>query len=52
MYRINLVNKIGADKVAWLERQDHEAKKYTVEDCKEIIKYYKAKIKELLEGAN
>lgn len=46
-YRINLVNKIGADKVAWLERQDHEPKKYTIEDCKAIIKYYKAKIKEL-----
>ena len=46
-YRINLVNKIGADKVAWLERQDHEPKKYTIEDCKAIIKHYKAKIKEL-----
>ena len=46
-YRINLVNKIGADKVAWLERQDHEPKKYTIEDCKAMIKYYKAKIKEL-----
>ena len=46
-YRINLVNKIGVDKVAWLERQDHDPKKYTIEDCKAIIKYYKAKIKEL-----
>jgi bacteriophage lambda ninG protein len=46
-YRINLVNKIGADKVAWLERQDHEPRKYTIEDCKAIIKHYKAKIKEL-----
>lgn len=33
-YRINLVKRIGADKVAWLERQDHEPKKYTIEDCK------------------
>lgn len=48
-YRINLVNKIGADKVAWLERQDHEPKKYTIEDCKAMIKHYKAKIKELEE---
>ena len=48
-YRINLVKRIGADKVAWLERQDHEPKKYTIEDCKAIIKYYKAKIKELEE---
>ena len=46
-YRINLVKKIGVDKVEWLERQDHEPKKYTIEDCKEIIKYYKAKIKDL-----
>ena len=46
-YRINLVKRIGADKVAWLERQDHDPKKYTIEDCKAIIKYYKAKIKEL-----
>lgn len=49
-YRINLVKKIGVDKVEWLERQDHEPKKYTIEDCKEIIKYYKAKIKELDGG--
>lgn len=48
-YRINLVKRIGADKVAWLERQDHEPKKYTIEDCKAIIKYYKTKIKELEE---
>ncbi|MCQ9120972.1 protein NinG [Rodentibacter pneumotropicus] len=46
-YRINLVKKIGADKVEWLERQDHDPKKYTIEDCKEIIQYYKAKVKEL-----
>ncbi|MCX2960319.1 recombination protein NinG [Rodentibacter caecimuris] len=50
-YRINLVKKIGVDKVEWLERQDHDPKKYTIEDCKEIIKYYKAKIK-TLEGLN
>ena len=46
-YRINLVKRIGAEKVEWLERHDHEPKKYTVEECKEIIKYYKAKVKEL-----
>ncbi|OOF68306.1 recombination protein NinG [Rodentibacter caecimuris] len=48
-YRINLIRKIGVDKVEWLERQDHDFKKYTIEDCKEIIKYYKEKIK-TLEG--
>ena len=46
-YRINLINKIGVDKVVWLELQDLETKKYNIEDCKAIIKYYKAKIKEL-----
>lgn len=46
-YRINLVKRIGAEKVEWLERHDHEPKKYTVEECKGIIKYYKAKVKEL-----
>ncbi|QPB42202.1 recombination protein NinG [Rodentibacter haemolyticus] len=46
-YRINLVKRIGVEKVEWLERQDHDVKKYTKEDCKEIIKYYKARVKEL-----
>ena len=47
MYRPNLIAKIGLAQVEWLERYDHELKKFTVEDCKEIIQYYKAKIKEL-----
>ena len=46
-YRINLVQKIGVEQVEWLERQDHPPQKYTIDDCKEIIKHYKAKIKEL-----
>ena len=46
-YRINLVRRIGQSAVEFLEKQDHEPKKYTIEDCKGIIKYYKAKIKEL-----
>ncbi|AOF54452.1 protein NinG [Rodentibacter caecimuris] len=49
-YRINLVKKIGADKVEWLERQDHDPKKYTIEDCKEIIQYYKEQIKGMTDA--
>ena len=46
-YRINLVRRIGQSAVEFLEKQDHDPKKYTIEDCKAIIKHYKAKIKEL-----
>ena len=46
-YRINLIKKIGLDKVEWLEGQ-HEPKKYTCEDLKEIELKYKQKLKELL----
>ena len=46
-YRINLVSRIGQSSVEFLEKQDHAPKRYTIEDCKEIIKTYKAKIKEL-----
>ena len=45
-YRINLINKIGLDKVEWLEGP-HEAKKYTCADLKEIELIYKQKIKAL-----
>lgn len=38
-YRINLTRKIGADKVAWLEGE-HDAKKYTVEELREIKEKY------------
>lgn len=47
-YRINLIKKIGLDKVKWLEGP-HEPKKYTCEDLKEIELKYKQKLKELLE---
>lgn len=47
-YRINLIKKIGLDKVEWLEGP-HEPKKYTCEDLKEIELKYKQKLKELLE---
>jgi hypothetical protein len=45
-YRINLVKKIGAEKVEWLEGP-HEPKHYTVEDLKAIKKEYSRKAREL-----
>ena len=45
-YRINLSAKIGADKLEWLEG-NHEPKRYTIDDLKEIAKTYRAKTKEL-----
>lgn len=49
-YRINLVKKIGAEKVEWLEGP-HEPKKYTIEQIKQIKAEYKFKLKELRRGA-
>lgn len=45
-YRINLINKIGLDKVEWLESK-HEPKRYTCEDLLAIEQKYKLKLKEL-----
>lgn len=45
-YRIELVKRIGADMVEWLEGP-HKARKYTIEEIKAIKAEYKAKIKEL-----
>lgn len=45
-YRIRLVERIGADRVAFLEGP-HEPAKYTIEDAKQIKATYKAKLKEL-----
>lgn len=41
-YRLRLVEKIGAEKVAWLEGP-HPEKRYRVEDLKEICRVYKVK---------
>lgn len=46
-YRKNLIDKIGLDKVEWLEGPQ-KAKKYTCEDLKEIELKYKEKLKELI----
>lgn len=49
-YRIRLVQRIGADRVAWLEGP-HQACKHTIEDLKAIKAEYRAKIKQLKEVA-
>lgn len=48
-YRIRLVRRIGAEKVAWLEGL-HAPCKYTVEEIKAIKAEYRAKTKELKKG--
>lgn len=45
-YRINLIEKIGLDKVEEMESM-RTIKKWTADELKEIIEYYKNKIKEL-----
>lgn len=45
-YRINLVQKIGAEAVAWIEGP-HEPKKYTVEELRAMTADYRAKTREL-----
>ena len=47
-YRINLINKIGIEKVEWLEGR-HEPKKYSIDDIKAIKVHYKNLIKDLTE---
>jgi len=45
-YRINLRERIGEDNLEWLEGS-HDAKRYTIEDLKEIAKRYREKAREL-----
>jgi hypothetical protein len=49
-YRIELVKRIGADKVDWLEGP-HEPKRYTIEELKTIKAEYRAKTRELKREA-
>ncbi|UVL26800.1 recombination protein NinG [Pseudomonas donghuensis] len=49
-YRIRLVQRIGSDRVAWLEGP-HQACKHTIDDLKAIKAEYRAKIKQLKEAA-
>ena len=48
-YRIELVKRIGAEAVEWLEGP-HEAKKYTIEQLKAMTAEYRAKTRELKRG--
>jgi hypothetical protein len=48
-YRIRLVLRIGAEKVAWLEGL-HPPCKYTVDDIKDIKAKYRAMTRELKKG--
>lgn len=45
-YRIELVKRIGAEKVDWLEGP-HEPKKYTIDDLKALTAHYRAMAREL-----
>jgi len=47
-YRINLVKKIGLEKVEWLEGP-HQPKHYTIEEIKQIKILYKEKTKALTQ---
>ena len=49
-YRISLLQRIGAEKVAWLEGP-HPARKYTVDEIKTIKSDYRAMIRELKRAA-
>ncbi|MGA3827373.1 recombination protein NinG [Pseudomonas chlororaphis] len=49
-YRIELVKRIGTEKVEWLEGP-HEPKKYTVEQLKAMTAEYRAKTRELKRGS-
>jgi len=45
-YRISLIQRIGLERVEWIEGK-HEPKKFTIEDLKAIKATYKAKLKEI-----
>lgn len=49
-YRIELVKRIGAELVEWLEGP-HEPQRYTIEDLKTITAEYRAKTRELRRSA-
>ena len=45
-YRVSLIEKIGIDKVEWLESSKH-SHKWTIDELQEIIKTYREKIKNI-----
>jgi len=46
-YRIRLIDKIGVERVEWLEQNAYIEKKWTVDELKKIQEKYKKKIQEL-----
>ena len=46
-YQIEIQKKIGAQKLLELQERAHVTKKWTIDELKEIIKTYKAKVNEL-----
>jgi len=48
-YRRTLVERIGLEKVEWLEGP-HQAKHYTIDELKQLIAHYKMKCKQLSKG--
>ncbi|MBC3948335.1 recombination protein NinG [Pseudomonas folii] len=48
-YRIALLQRIGEEKVLWLEGP-HEPKKYTIDELKALTAHYRALTKELKRG--
>lgn len=49
-YRMNLIFRIGADRVLWLDENRSNPIKRTVEDYREIERYYKQKLKDLIQS--
>ena len=49
-YRPALIDKIGIERVEALEN-NNEAKKWTIDEAKEVIAYFKKKIKDLKHGS-
>jgi hypothetical protein len=48
-YRLELIRRIGEEKVAWLEGP-HEPKKYTIDELKALTALYRAKTRALKRG--
>jgi hypothetical protein len=46
-YRINLIERIGVERVEFLERKDHEPSKLTIEEIQAITKKYRNKLKNI-----
>ncbi len=51
-YRPRLIEKIGADRVAWLDENKSKPIKRTAQDYKEIERHYKDKLKQLKGRVN